>query len=128
MSYATTPTLSDDAGQVSVSRFCTIGSQIGCPGTVGGCVSTGAATRTRSRLGPPLADVDVSAMVLAPALSVTLKVSVTHVDHAPVPWNAMFCTVVPLTDRSIGRTVVVPLANRISTLYEPAAPALFTAQ
>jgi hypothetical protein len=56
-----------------------------------------------------------------------LKVSVTHVDHAPVPWNAMFCTVVPLTDRSIGRTVVVPLANRISTLYEPAAPALFTA-
>src|SRR5262245_27108459 len=103
MSYATTPTLSVDSGQVSWIVSCTIGSQIGWPGVVGAWVSVGAATRSRSRFGPPLAVVAMSAMVLLPVLRLTLKVSVAHVSQLVVPWNWTFVTVVPLTFRSIGR-------------------------
>jgi hypothetical protein len=43
------------------------------------------------------------------------------VSQFVVPWNAMLLCRVPLTKTSIGRTVVVPLAKRISTERVPAA-------
>jgi hypothetical protein len=76
-------------------------------------------------LGPPFAVVAVARTVLAPARSVALMVISCHVAHAPVPgklWLA--ATTVPLTEMLIGRSVVVPLANRKVRLAGPAAAEL----
>src|SRR5215218_3216150 len=121
MSYATTPTLSLDAPQCSVSSVSPMSVQLGWPGLVGGSVSAGAPTVSLSTLGPPLAVVAVTRTVLLPALKVALIVSVAQVDQAPVPVNSCAAeTTVPFTAMSIGRLVVVPLAYRMVRLASPA--------
>src|SRR6476469_3315459 len=94
----------------------------GCPGAVGCSVSAGAPTRSTSRLGPPLAVVELTRTVLAPAASVALSVSSSQAVQSPVPGNDRpAATTAPLTAMSIGRSAVVPLAYRRVRLAGPAA-------
>src|ERR1043165_538719 len=64
-----------------------------------------------STSGPPLAVVAAALILFGPAASVAFTVAVCQVVHAPVPAKASPAeTAVPLTERSIGRFTVVPLA------------------
>src|SRR5690349_18737968 len=124
MSYATTPTSSLDAPQDSVRLVAVMAAQAGCPGAVGGTVSPGTPTVSASTLGPPSAVVAVARILLVPAGSPTVKVTVCHVSHPPVPGNASAPrTRVPFTEMSIARFTAVPLAYRIATLTLPAVAA-----
>ena len=59
-----------------------------------------------------------------PWLSVTGALTVDQFGHAPVPGNARSSRAsTPFTARSIGRLVVVPLANRTVTVAGPAVAA-----
>ena len=68
--------------------------------------------------------VGLSRIVLLPAGSESVRVCVDHADHALVLANVTDCTVEPLTLTSVGRVVVVPLANRTATVTVPAEDAL----
>jgi hypothetical protein len=88
-------------------------------------ITRGAPTSTvsLSTLGPPLAVVAVARTVFAPGFSVA--VAVCQVSHEPVPGKAGPATAgAPLTVMSIGRFVVVPLANRNASVAVPAAGAV----
>ncbi|CAM3585724.1 hypothetical protein KIPE111705_15445 [Kibdelosporangium persicum] len=74
--------------------------------------------------GRPPEVVGLSRIVLLPAFTVTGNDLVTQVFHAPVLSNDTACTVVPLTIRSAGRLLLVPLANRTSSVAVPAAEAV----
>src|SRR5690348_12674411 len=102
MSYATTPTLSVEAPHVSVRLFSVTLLQAGWPGAVGGLVSPGTPAVSLSTLGPPLAVVAVARIVLAPAESPTVNVTVCQVSQLPVLGNdSALRTSVPLTEMSI---------------------------
>src|SRR5690242_4837782 len=78
-----------------------------------------------STFGPPFAVVAVARTMLLPAFRFAVMLAVCQVSHVPVPGNARFCaTRVPLTVMSIGRLVVVPLANRKVREGEPPAAAV----
>src|SRR5581483_7859324 len=87
MSYATTPTLSVEAPHVSVRLFSVMSLHAGCPGAVGGTVSPGTPAVSLSTFGPPLAVTAVARMVLLPAESPTVNVTVCHVSQLPVLGN-----------------------------------------
>jgi len=124
MSYATTPTLSCDAPQVRVRLFSVMFEQLGGPGLVGSSVSPGTPTLSASRFGPPAAVLAVARIVLLPAFSGALMVTVCQVDQAPVGGKASSSeTSVPLTVMSIGRFTAEPLAYRKPRLTLPAAGA-----
>jgi hypothetical protein len=117
--------LSVEAGQVNVSESWPMSAHAGCPGGVGGWVSAGGPTCSRSRLGPPFAVVAVTRMVLAPATRVALTVLSCQLLHAPVPGKLRPpAASVPLTVTSMGRSVVVPLANRNTRAAGPVAAAV----
>src|SRR5947209_20188995 len=79
----------------------------------------------KSTLGPPSAVMAVALILLLPALTGTVKVLLCQVSQVPVLMKeAPGDTVVPLTEMSIGRSVVVPLANRRTTVASPAVGAL----
>src|SRR5689334_22593878 len=102
MSYATTPTSSLDAPQVSVRPVEVTAAQAGCPGGVGGTVSPGTPVLSESTLGPPFAVTAVARIRLVPAESPTVKVAVCQVAQSPVLGNASAPrTRVPLTEMSI---------------------------
>jgi hypothetical protein len=64
-----------------------------------------------SRLGPPLAVVAVTRILLLPAVRGALTVLVCQVSQLPVAGKeTSVAAAVPLTEMSIGRLVVVPLA------------------
>src|SRR6266540_357231 len=78
-----------------------------------------------STSGPPFAVVAVARTVLAPALRFTVMVRLCQVSQLPVlAKDSSSATSAPLTNTSIGRFVVDPLANRIVTVAGPAAAAL----
>src|SRR4051812_2918480 len=78
----------------------------------------------RSRLGPPPAVVAVRRMVLAPAFSGIVSVPSVQVSQLAVGGNDRVLTAVPLTAMSRGRSAVVPLAERMVRVVEPAAAAV----
>src|SRR5207247_2372012 len=96
-------------------------------GAVGGSVSVPVLplTRSRSRLGPPLAVVAVARTVLPPAVRVVVTVTSAQVSQLAVGLNATpAATRVPLTVISIGRLAVDPLAWRTDSFAVPALAAL----
>src|SRR5262245_57118604 len=102
MSYATTPTLSVDAPHVRFRLFSVMALHAGCPGALGGCVSPGRPAVSTSTLGPPLAVTAVARMVLAPAESPTVNVTVCQMSQLPVLGNdSALRTSVPFTEMSI---------------------------
>src|SRR3954463_9048712 len=112
MSYATTPTLSVEAPQVSVRLVSVTSPHAGWPGAVGGTVSPGTPTSSLSTLGPPLAVVAVARIRLVPADRPTVNVTVCQVSQVPVLGNdSALRTSVPLTVMSIGRSTLAPLAT-----------------
>src|SRR6266536_3076859 len=81
--------------------------------------------RSRSTLGPPFAVVAVARIVFDPALTAAVMDFVCQVSQLPVPGkDSSSATSVPLTVMSIGRLVVVPLANRKARVAVPAVAAL----
>jgi hypothetical protein len=79
----------------------------------------------KSTLGPPVAVVAAARMVLVPALTGTVKFLDTQVSQVPVPGkDAPVATVVPFAEMVIGRSTVVPLANRSATVALPALAAV----
>src|SRR5262245_818197 len=86
---------------------------------------TGWGTNSReSRLGAPVAVVEVARTVLDPAFRFAVTVTVCQVSHAPVAGKAGVATVVPLTAMAVGRAAVVPLAYRKVSNAGPAAAAV----
>src|SRR5204862_95147 len=121
MSYATTPTLSVDAPHDSVRLVCPMFEQLGWPGWVGGWVSPDVPTVSLSTLGPPFAVVAVALIVLVPAFSVAVIVSVCQVSQLAVAGNETPpIASEPLTLMSMGRSAVEPLAYRNESLVVPA--------
>src|SRR4051812_8768818 len=115
MSYATTPTLSVDAPHVSVRLFSVTALQAGCPGAAGGTVSPGTPVSSTSTWGPPLAVTAVARIRLVPAESPTVNVTVCQVSQSPVLGNdSPVRTRVPLTEMSIGRSTLAPLATPLA--------------
>src|SRR6266511_3594587 len=112
MSYAKTATLSVDAPQLRVNAFSPMLLQLGAPGVVGAWVSAAAPTVSLSTFGPPLEVVAVARILLVPLIRSPLTDNVCQVSQVPVPGNVRLAITVPLTAMSIGRAVVVPLANR----------------
>src|SRR4051812_40146037 len=125
MSYAVTPTLSVAAPHARVRPFSPMSEQPGWPGRVGAWVSVAVPMLMRSRLGPPLAVVAVARILWVPAASGTSTVLVAQVFQSAVAGkDTAGATTVPSTERSIGRSVAVPLAYRRVTEPVPAEAAL----
>src|SRR4051812_20607847 len=113
MSYAATPTSSVEVPQARVRPSSPMAEQLGCPGRLGAWVSAAVPTLTRSRLGPPLAVVAVARILLLPAGSGTFTLFDAQVFQSAVAGKETAVeTTVPLTEMSIGRSTVVPLAYR----------------
>src|SRR6185369_13057010 len=84
---------------------------------VGGATSIS----SQSRLGPPLAVEPVARILTLPAGTDAVTVLVCQVSQLPVPANdSALLTTVPLTAMFIGRSTVVPLANRSPIVAVPA--------
>src|SRR4051794_22563904 len=80
-------------------------------------------TSMLSMLGRPAGAGGLNRTVLSPAGTDNVRVLDVHAVQVPVLSNDTDCTVEPLTITSVGRTVVVPLANRTTTVAVPDADA-----